>query len=617
MKKIKFFGSSLILILLLSLVVGCRPSSSSQISMTIIAPSTGEAIIWRQETNIVSLIEAPQGWSWVELYVNDELVRLDTAPSNWKAGEPTLQPWIPLTLGPTLLRQVVYGPDEKKAASAEVAVLVTESAGTTIAPTLTPTAPPTPTALPTSSSCTLAASLIRDLSIPPGSILKPGEKFTKSWLIQNSGTCRWENYRFVFISGSLLGGQSPSTLPIVEPAQQIEFSLDLVAPKLPGEYSGVWKIQAANGTVIGPEFTYFIQIPAPTPTATSTATSTATATLTATVTTTPTSTATATLTATATTSPTATTTATVTPSQTATPTQTFTATFTSTATYTATVTPELTQTSTLTPGERTPAATTDIRPDIPRTVTPTVTYLPGLSGSKIVIATANLNAGLNATLGAACPDGSQPVGGGYALVSGLKVFSSVPNGQNWEVNLTNFSGVVQPAIIYAQCLAQSSGTLQFITTKTEMEHTKAALGIAVCPEHTEIVSGGFNLPVNSSLSVFQSTSIDSSWQVGVLNAIQNSEDFFVTAICLSQTGTKVQQVAAKSLVQANTTRQLEIPCPTGTIPLSAGQRIFQGLSIEKSLPTTTGWLLSLRNTSQSPAWASVSVLCLQTQLESH
>src|SRR6185295_11416560 len=33
---------------------------------------------------------------------------------------------------------------------------------------------------------------VADITIPDGSVLKPGEDFTKIWRIQNTGNCRWD-----------------------------------------------------------------------------------------------------------------------------------------------------------------------------------------------------------------------------------------------------------------------------------------------------------------------------------------------------------------------------------------------------------------------------------------
>ncbi|MFZ3070812.1 MAG: NBR1-Ig-like domain-containing protein, partial [Anaerolineaceae bacterium] len=191
----------------------------------------------------------------------------------------------------------------------------------------TPTPTQTPTALPTSSSCTMAATLLQDVTIPPGMLLEPGASFIKTWQVENSGSCRWEDYRLVFLNGNLLGGTSPTSIALVEPGATVELSLSLLAPGYQGTYEGIWRIQAANGRLFGPDLIYQIRIPQPTPTRTATLTPTST----------PTSTFTPTRTATPTTTPIRT--ATPTPKHSATPTCTHTSTPTITPTPTGTITP--------------------------------------------------------------------------------------------------------------------------------------------------------------------------------------------------------------------------------------------------------------------------------------
>ncbi|HSR20131.1 MAG TPA: NBR1-Ig-like domain-containing protein, partial [Anaerolineales bacterium] len=64
-------------------------------------------------------------------------------------------------------------------------------------PTLPPASPLAPIGIVSSTppaggaaGCNNAA-FVSDVTIPDGTILKPGEKFTKTWRIYNSGSCSW------------------------------------------------------------------------------------------------------------------------------------------------------------------------------------------------------------------------------------------------------------------------------------------------------------------------------------------------------------------------------------------------------------------------------------------
>jgi len=256
-------------------------------SITILNPISGQSIPAFKEYQVTSSIKPEGNWSRIELYINGELIRLDTPDTNPGTFGVVPQPWIPTKEGPTLVEIKLYQRGKAPVASAQVAVMVKVMNEQEIPPTptlITPTAAVTPTGTTTPPPCTMSAALLQDLSIPDGTILKPGQQFTKTWRVQNNGSCDWENYKLVFVRGSLMGGNSPSLLPKVSSGYTLDISLELFAPSYQGEYSGFWQIQSDKGSLIGPELHYTIRIPGPTATNTATATATATPTSTATAT---------------------------------------------------------------------------------------------------------------------------------------------------------------------------------------------------------------------------------------------------------------------------------------------------------------------------------------------
>jgi hypothetical protein len=101
--------------------------------------------------------------------------------------------------------------------------------------------------------CVNAAQLVSE-TIPDGTVLKPGEKFTKIFEIKNIGTCRWEpGYKWVFIKGNSMGAiaLSKNIESTVTPEQVISISMDLTAPSSVGTYRGDWKLQDLSGNVFG------------------------------------------------------------------------------------------------------------------------------------------------------------------------------------------------------------------------------------------------------------------------------------------------------------------------------------------------------------------------------
>jgi hypothetical protein len=121
----------------------------------------------------------------------------------------------------------------------------------TVVPLLGPTA--TITRDPAQAGCDVVR-VVKDVSIPPGYYLAPGQTFTKTWRLQNAGTCTWlaGMYDLVFDSGEQLSG--PDSLKLsanVLPGEMIDVSVGLRAPANHGLYRGYWKLRNASGLTFG------------------------------------------------------------------------------------------------------------------------------------------------------------------------------------------------------------------------------------------------------------------------------------------------------------------------------------------------------------------------------
>lgn len=116
-------------------------------------------------------------------------------------------------------------------------------------PTATPQ--PGPTATPQPSATPLPCNNANYVSetIPDGSKFSAGEAFTKSWRLENLGTCTWNsNYRLVLQSGERMEGKSPTAFTQnVKPGEKADFILDLKAPAKAGKYTSWWQLQDDQG----------------------------------------------------------------------------------------------------------------------------------------------------------------------------------------------------------------------------------------------------------------------------------------------------------------------------------------------------------------------------------
>jgi hypothetical protein len=97
------------------------------------------------------------------------------------------------------------------------------------------------------------ATFVTDLTVPDGTITKPGATFIKTWQIKNSSACTWNtNYKIVYYDGNIMGGAYVYNLPqSVPPEGLVDISIQLTAPADEGEYTGSWKLQTPNNVVFG------------------------------------------------------------------------------------------------------------------------------------------------------------------------------------------------------------------------------------------------------------------------------------------------------------------------------------------------------------------------------
>jgi hypothetical protein len=98
-----------------------------------------------------------------------------------------------------------------------------------------------------------AAAFIKDVTVADGSIISPGKSFTKTWRVQNVGTCSWTpSYTLVFINGD--GMNAPNLVSLsgnVNPGDTIDLSVNLTAPSQKGHYRNYWKLRNSAGVVFG------------------------------------------------------------------------------------------------------------------------------------------------------------------------------------------------------------------------------------------------------------------------------------------------------------------------------------------------------------------------------
>lgn len=147
----------------------------------------------------------------------------------------------------------------------------------TATPTLSTTLTPSPGTVPALTQPPSGGTGDRseywaDITVPDGTNFGPGEAFTKTWRLINSGTTTWTpEYSLAFFGGAQMSGPSSVNLTTsVAPGDTVDISVNLVSPEISGNYRGFWKMRNASGEYF--DFAVFVEInvvggePAPTAT---------------------------------------------------------------------------------------------------------------------------------------------------------------------------------------------------------------------------------------------------------------------------------------------------------------------------------------------------------------
>lgn len=129
-----------------------------------------------------------------------------------------------------------------------------------VSPTTSGTPGPTPTATFGAVGCNNSAFLA-DITVPDGTTMAAGKSFTKTWSIQNTGTCSWTfDYKFTFNGGALMGSDTFKIRRTVGPNTGTQISATFTAPTNPGTYTSYWRMADDKGVLFGVSFSLSIKV---------------------------------------------------------------------------------------------------------------------------------------------------------------------------------------------------------------------------------------------------------------------------------------------------------------------------------------------------------------------
>lgn len=119
-----------------------------------------------------------------------------------------------------------------------------------------PVITPSPTTPP---DCQNSLKFIDDLTIPDGSLVAGGTTLDKRWLVQNAGTCNWnEHYQLKRIAGPELGATSEQRLYPARSGSEVMIRILFTTPSETGTYRSAWQAYDPEDRPFGDPF--FIEV---------------------------------------------------------------------------------------------------------------------------------------------------------------------------------------------------------------------------------------------------------------------------------------------------------------------------------------------------------------------
>ena len=126
-------------------------------------------------------------------------------------------------------------------------------------PTEKPSLPkPIPTSKPKPSPTTETQSqpdmtFVADVTIPDDTVMQPGEVFTKTWKLKNTGDVDWVGYSLQFVGDGEMNAEPDNVAP-VRTNGVTDVSVTFTAPETDGTYTSWWALVNENETRVGSQF---------------------------------------------------------------------------------------------------------------------------------------------------------------------------------------------------------------------------------------------------------------------------------------------------------------------------------------------------------------------------
>jgi hypothetical protein len=241
-----------------------QPARTVKPIVTIITPPQGAQYDPGEPINLTIAAAASANVNRIEMIVNGAVVATQINPEQSQTFSTRIA-WQPPAQGRTEVQVIAID----SAGNSSDPYVITVMVGTEPTPTPLPAAPPAaeqPPAAPAqvlgSNGCVLAATFLQDVTVPDGTQVSSGSKFTKTWRMKNTSSCDWgEGYTLAFLQDTPMSDAGSAPVRPTPSNANVDVSVELTAPAQAGTYTSTWRLKDPAGQFFGNVVYLVIRVP--------------------------------------------------------------------------------------------------------------------------------------------------------------------------------------------------------------------------------------------------------------------------------------------------------------------------------------------------------------------
>jgi len=248
-----------LVMILLAIVTACNILPTTEPTIVILSPPSASVFHEGDEIVVLSNVLGAHHFVRVELVVDDQVVRADTATAPGRVSFPLTQVWR-ATVGTHVI--LIRAFDAAGKPSSPVGVSVTIQPAVPTATATLATTPVLPTVIPTATvaACVDNAVFVADVTVPDGTLLAPAQTFNKIWRVRNTG-CPWSaGYQLVHVGGEAMSATRIFALPETATGATADLLVPMTAPTVPGLHNGTWRLRNPRGVIFGTTVTVVVNV---------------------------------------------------------------------------------------------------------------------------------------------------------------------------------------------------------------------------------------------------------------------------------------------------------------------------------------------------------------------